>query len=176
MLPKSTKIKSAPIPCVTVDEFAVHANLSVIPDSERELIAAYISAAEDIVSREIKRPLGVCDVDFYFTGATAHNMEIAFTPLVSITSVTVNGQSADFTIDMSAAFPRVKLLMPAAADAEIVISAQVGWEKVPQALRVAVMMLAAGFFEHRMDQSEQSLSDVAGFKRLIASYKQEFAY
>ena len=60
--------------------------------------------------------------------------------------------------------------------AEIAATCTVGYEQVPQALRVAVMMLATGMYEHRTDQVEQSLTNVAAFERLLAGYRQEFVY
>jgi hypothetical protein len=162
---------------VTVDQFAAHAYLDNISDSDSELIAAYIAAAEDAVSREVKRPLGVCDVVFFWPGADASSLQISYTPLVDVKRVTVDGEDVQFAVNDCGVYPRIALACNAIAqDAEIAAYCTVGYDPVPQALRVAVMMLVAGMFEHRTDQVEQSLTNTAAFERLLAAYRQEFVY
>lgn len=177
MLPNRLRTITAPQPCVSVEQFAAHAYLDSISDSDGELITAYIAAAEDAVSREIKRPLGICDVVFFWPGAAASSLQISYTPLVDVKRVTVDGEDVQFSVNDCGAYPRIELqgVCPTAG-AEIAATCTVGFEQVPQALRVAVMMLAAGMHEHRSDQIEQSLTNVAAFERLIAGYRQEFVY
>jgi hypothetical protein len=162
---------------VTVEQFAAHAYIDNVSDSDSELITAYVEAAEDAVSREIKRPLGICDVVFFWPGAAATSLEVSYTPLVEVKRVTVNGEDVQFAVNDCGVYPRIELASNAIAqDAEIAAYATVGYAPVPQALRVAVMMLAAGMFEHRTDQVEQSLTNTAAFERLLAAYRQEFVY
>lgn len=177
MLPNRLRITTPAQPCVTVEQFAAHAYLDNISDSDSELITAYVAAAEDAVSREVKRPLGVCDVVFFWPGAAASSLEVSYTPLVEVKRVTVNGEDVPFAVNDCGVYPRIELTSNAIAqDAEIAAYCTVGYEQVPQALRVAVMMLAAGMFEHRTDQLEQSLTNTAAFERLLAGYRQEFVY
>lgn len=177
MLPNRLRTVTPAKPCVSVEQFAAHAYLDSISDSDSELITAYIAAAEDAVSREIKRPLGVCDVAFFWPGAAANLLQISYTPLVEVKRVTVNGEDVQFAVNDCGVYPRIELANNAIAqDAEIAAYCTVGYAPVPQALRVAVMMLAAGMFEHRTDQIEQSLTNVAAFERLLAGYRQEFVY
>lgn len=176
MLPNTQTIINAAEPCVTVEQFAAHAYIDNLSDTDSELIAAYIAAAEDAVSREIKRPLGVCTVQFAWPGAAAKQLDLSFTPLVQVIDVTVDGESTGFVVDETGVFPQIRVQRDVAPDASIVATAQVGYVQVPQALRVAVMMLAAGMYEHRTDQAEQSLTNVKAFERLLSAYKQEFAY
>lgn len=176
MLPDSIHITTAAAPCVTLAEFAAHARLDLIPDAEQQLINAYITAAEQAISRELKRPLGLCVAEFGYQAEAWQNLQIAFTPLASIESVTVNGQPVDYTLSEGGAFPTIKLAQAPPAGSGIIVSAQVGWADVPQPLRVAVMMLAAGLFEHRMNDSEIALHNNRAFDRLLAAYRQEFVY
>ena len=177
MLPNRLRTIKPASPCVSVEQFAAHAYLDNVSESDSELIAAYIAAAEDAVSREIKRPLGTCEVVFFWTGAAASSLEISYTPLVEVKRVTVDGEDVQFTVNDCGVYPRIELqgVCPTPG-AEIAATCTVGFEQVPQALRVAVMMLAAGMYEHRTDQIEQSLTNVAAFERLLAGYRQEFVY
>lgn len=176
MLPVSMEILTKAEPCVSVSDFCAHANISSVDDAESALVEGYIAAAEGAVSREIKRPLGLCSVKFYWPGSAFAALEIGYSPLVSVDAVTVDGEAVtDYSV-LVGTYPAVRLANAPAADATIAVTATCGWADVPQELRVAVMMLAAGFYEHRTDQHEGALTNVRAFERLIAVYKQEHAY
>lgn len=177
MLPDSKKITVAADPCVTPDQMAAQLSMGDLTDSEAEQLALYISAAEDAVSREIKRPLGVCTAIFSYPASAFDSLEIAFDPVIEITGVAVDGEAAVYTFDDGRIFPCVVLdAEPSDPESRIEVTASVGYATVPNALKVAVMMLAAGMYEHRMDVTEAACPDNPAFQRLLAAYKQEFAY
>lgn len=177
MLPDSKKITVAADPCVTPDQMAAQLNMGALDDDAAEQLALYISAAEDAVSREIKRPLGICTAIFSYPASAFDSLEIAFDPVIEITGVSIDGEASAYTFDNGRVFPRVVLdAEPDDPESRIEVTAEVGYETVPNALKVAVMMLAAGMYEHRMDVAEAVCPDNPAFQRLIAAYKQEFAY
>lgn len=156
------------------------AHLRVTHTSEDDLISAYLASATDKVQRWTRRQLMQAEYELALDGFPLGGcvIELDLPPLVSVESVTyIDASGQDVTLDASAYQVDIRStpgrLRPAAGSlwplakpgalASVVVAYTAGYadaERVPQALKMAILLLVAHWYEHREAVALTSVSEM----------------
>lgn len=120
------------------------------------LLSAILGAASDFFERECGRKIAVADYEETFDGNGTHGVILAASPVVAVTSVTVNGD----TIPQRTAWDgtgwvlqgdRLRLVgsVYSRGVGNCVVSYRAGFDPIPEDVRMAVLEMAALKFRGR---------------------------
>jgi uncharacterized phiE125 gp8 family phage protein len=173
---------------VSLTELKEHARIEHTDDDP--ILERLIIAAREFVERATRRALMTQTWKVTLDNFPDGDIELARPPLISVLTVvyedtagvTQTFPASSYYVDNKSIVGRVSLedgyVWPSteARIATVVVSYIAGYgsdeASVPQSLRLAVMMLATHWYEHREPVTEDKLENVSwGFKNLIWSYK-----